>query len=205
MARPASATRRTRLAHPRRESRNSPIVCLLDSTVTGACDRFAQQDALIARAAQCCAANSRYPRRGYGSSRASAAQSATVPPGANMKMAIAAALVLLTGCASTLPGTGDASAARIAALEQRLDRMEDVQRIERLFRAYGYYFDKGLWAETTTLFTDDARVEIAQRGVYQGRAGVERMYVNVFGRGHNCLPPRGLNNHLILQPIITVA
>ena len=122
-----------------------------------------------------------------------------------MKIAIAAALVLLTGCASTLPGTGDASAARIAALEQRLDRMEDVQRIERLFRAYGYYFDKGLWAETTTLFTDDARVEIAQRGVYQGRAGVERMYVNVFGRGHNCLPPRGLNNHLILQPIITVA
>src|SRR5207253_2684395 len=74
-----------------------------------------------------------------------------------------------------------------------------------MLRAYGDYFDKGLWAAATTRFTDDARVEIAQRGVYRGRAGVERMYVNVFGRGHNCLPPRGLNNHLILQPIITVA
>ena len=111
--------------------------------------------------------------------------------------------LLLGGCAGAPPATGDG--ARIAALETRLARLEDTQQIERLFRAYGYYFDKGLWQEATTLFADDAVVEIAQRGVFRGRAGVERLYVKVFGRGRNCLPPNGLNNHLILQPIITVA
>lgn len=109
-----------------------------------------------------------------------------------------AAALLLGGCATT-------DTARVAQLEARLNRVEDVQGIERLFRAYGYYFDKGLWQEATTLFADDAVVEIAQRGVYRNRAGVERLYVGVFGRGRNCLPPNGLNNHLILQPIVTVA
>jgi SnoaL-like protein len=112
---------------------------------------------------------------------------------------------VLAGCGAMKPDTPSADAtARIAALEARLNAVEDVQKIERLFRAYGYYFDKGLWHEATTLFTDDAVVEIAQRGVYRGRAGVERIYQGVFGRGKNCLPPNGLNNHLILQPIITL-
>ena len=96
-------------------------------------------------------------------------------------------------------------AARVSALEKRVEAAENVQQLERLFRGYGYYFDKGLWRETTTLFTDDAKVEIAQRGIYTGRAGVERLYIDVFGRGKECLPPNGLNNHLILQPIFTVA
>jgi hypothetical protein len=112
------------------------------------------------------------------------------------------ACVLGAGCSTSAPPM-DVSA-RIAALESRLAAVEDVQKIERLFRAYGYYFDKGLWHEATTLFTDDAVVEIAQRGIYRNRAGVERLYVDVFGRGKNCLPENGLNNHLILQPIITI-
>jgi hypothetical protein len=114
---------------------------------------------------------------------------------------VCAALVTtlaLGGCATTDSG-------RISQLETRINRIEDTQHIERLFRAYGYYFDKGLWQEVATLFTDDAVVEIAQRGVYRNRTGVERLYVQLFGRGRNCLAPNGLNNHLILQPIITVA
>jgi hypothetical protein len=121
------------------------------------------------------------------------------------------AAVLLLGLASacapspaSAQAQGDAASARIAALEARLTALEDNRDIERLFRAYGYYFDKGLWKETTTLFTDDADVEIAQRGVYRGRSSVERLYVQIFGKGRNCLPPNGLNNHMILQPIMTV-
>ena len=110
--------------------------------------------------------------------------------------------VVVAGCAA--PAGGD-MAARMSALEKRVEAAENVQQLERLFRGYGYYFDKGLWRETTTLFTDDAKVEIAQRGIYTGRAGVERLYIDVFGRGKECLPPNGLNNHLILQPIFTVA
>jgi hypothetical protein len=107
---------------------------------------------------------------------------------------------LLAGCAAPNAET----TSRIAALEARVTAAEDIQKIERLFRAYGYYFDKGLWREATTLFTDDAQVEIAQRGIYRNRAGVERLYVDVFGHGNQCLAPNGLNNHLILQPIVTV-
>ena len=120
----------------------------------------------------------------------------------NVCLRIGASL-LMAGLLGACTTTADLSA-RVSALETRLSAAEDVQKIERLFRAYGYYFDKGLWRETTTLFSDDAVVEIAQRGIYRKRAGVERLYVGVFGRGKQCLPPRGLNNHLILQPIITV-
>jgi len=94
--------------------------------------------------------------------------------------------------------------ARLAVIEKKLANLENTKAIERLFRAYGYYFDKGLWKETTTLFADDAVVEIAQRGIYRGRAGVERLFIKLFGRDQNCLQPGGLNNHLILQPIINV-
>ncbi|HTT00583.1 MAG TPA: nuclear transport factor 2 family protein [Steroidobacteraceae bacterium] len=97
-----------------------------------------------------------------------------------------------------------ALATRLDALEAKVAAIEDVNNVERLIRAYGYYFDKGLWKETTTLFADDAVVEIAQRGVYRGRASIERLYVQLFGHGHQCLAPKGLNNHLILQPIVTV-
>ena len=116
-------------------------------------------------------------------------------------LAALACVLAVAGCAAP---AGD-MAARVSALEKRVEAAENVQQLERLFRAYGYYFDKGLWREATTLFSDDARVEIAQRGIYSGRAGVERLYIGVFGRGKECLPPNGLNNHLILQPIFTVA
>jgi hypothetical protein len=99
----------------------------------------------------------------------------------------------------------DAMAKRVSTLESRLTVLEDTQKIERLIRAYGYYFDKGLWHETTTLFSDDAVVEIAQRGVFRGKASVERLYIQLFGRGKECLGEGKLNNHLILQPIITVS
>ena len=94
--------------------------------------------------------------------------------------------------------------ARLAMIEKKLANLENTKAIERLFRAYGYYFDKGLWKETTTLFANDAVVEIAQRGIYRGRAGVERLFIKLFGRDQNCLQPGGLNNHLILQPIVNV-
>lgn len=111
---------------------------------------------------------------------------------------------VLAGCAASSVAPAASGADRLAALEARVVALEDLRSIERLFRAYGYYFDKGLWQETSTLFTDDAQVEIAQRGIYRGRAGVERLFLQLFGKGTNCLPPKGLNNHLILQPIMTV-
>jgi len=114
----------------------------------------------------------------------------------SLSIAILSTLLALTG--AVLPAHAQVSdlETRLAVIEKKVANLENTKAIERLFRAYGYYFDKGLWKETTTLFADDAVVEIAQRGIYRGRAGVER--------DQNCLQPGGLNNHLILQPIINV-
>jgi SnoaL-like domain len=117
---------------------------------------------------------------------------------------LVSASLALTGLASSAVAQSPDLEARLAVLEKKVANLENTRAIERLFRAYGYYFDKGLWKETTTLFTDDAVVEVAQRGVFRGKAGVERLYTKLFGRDQNCLQPGGLNNHLILQPIISV-
>ena len=121
-----------------------------------------------------------------------------------MRLSLVLLLIVMAFFGPTRAPAADATAARLAALEARVNAIEDGNSIERLIRAYGYYFDKGLWSETTTLFADDAVVEIAQRGIYRGRASIERLYVQLFGHGKACLAPNGLNNHLILQPIISV-
>ena len=93
---------------------------------------------------------------------------------------------------------------RIAELEQRVQREEDKSAIEKLTRAYGYYVDKQLWDQVGGLFTTDARVEIAGRGVYRGTAGVDRLFREVMGGGQIGLRSGALFNHLILQGIVDV-
>ena len=61
-------------------------------------------------------------------------------------------LSLLAGGCGRGPSAEDAAQvaaleARIAALEQRKERIEDVNALERLQAAYGYYADRGLWDE----------------------------------------------------------
>lgn len=90
----------------------------------------------------------------------------------------------------------------VAALERRIERLEDVAAIEKLVSAYGYYLDKQMWDEFANLFADDATMEISKRGVYVGRARI-REALHLFGpqfieSGH-------LHNHIQLQPLITVA
>ena len=46
-------------------------------------------------------------------------------------------------------------------------RIEDINAIKRLQRAYGYYFDEGLWDEMAELFSADATFEMGLDGAYQ--------------------------------------
>lgn len=94
---------------------------------------------------------------------------------------------------------------RLATLEQRVARLEDRARIENLTRAYGYYVDKQLWDQVADLFSDDARVEIAGRGVYRGKDGVRRLFLQSMGGGQIGLRPGGLFNHMILQGVTDIA
>jgi hypothetical protein len=98
----------------------------------------------------------------------------------------------------------NALAARVAALEQRKERIEDVNAIERLQAAYGYYVDRGLWDEVTSLFADDGTIEIALDGVYVGKARI-REYLYALGGGRQGLVDGELNEHLQVMPVITLS
>ena len=65
---------------------------------------------------------------------------------------------------------------------ERLQRLEDIQAIERLQRAYGYYVDKNLWDQVVDLFADKSSVELDQRGIFLNKEGVRRMFLENRGR-----------------------
>lgn len=94
------------------------------------------------------------------------------------------------------------TAARIAQYRERVERLEDAEAIENLTAYFGYYFDKGMWADVADLFAANGSFEYGQRGVYVGKERIARALL-LFG-------PEGLgkgylNNHMMLQPIIEVA
>lgn len=121
------------------------------------------------------------------------------------KRVLIAAIALGALAVSSAASAQTSAERRLAALEARVGRLEDRAKIENLTRAYGYYVDKQLWDQVSDLFSDDARVEIAGRGVYLGKAGVRRLFVDSMGGGQIGLRPGALFNHMILQGVTDVA
>jgi hypothetical protein len=122
--------------------------------------------------------------------------------------AAAALLATLGGCGGEQSAEEAAALraleARVAALEARKERVADVNAIERLQGAYGYYVDRGLWDEAAALFADDGTIEIGLDGVYVGKARV-REYLHALGGGRQGLADGELNEHLQVMPVITLA
>jgi hypothetical protein len=126
-----------------------------------------------------------------------------------LRAIVAAGLTaLICGCDTGGSPAEDAEATaladRVAALEQRKTRIEDVNAIERLQAAYGYYVDRALWDEVANLFADDGTIEIGLDGVYVGRERV-REYLYALGGGSQGLPDGRLSEHLQVMPVITLA
>ena len=97
-----------------------------------------------------------------------------------------------------------AARSRLAAIEQRAARVDDVDQIENLQRSYGYYVDKMLWEDVLDLFTDDATMEIGLSGVYVGKDSIRKYLYSLSGGREG--PLEGvLFNHMQLQPVVTVA
>jgi hypothetical protein len=99
-------------------------------------------------------------------------------------------------------GTSDLTA-DLAALATRLMRLQDAEEIENLQNAYGFYLDKWQWDSATALFAQQGTLELAQRGVYVGRARIRASLEDAFG-------PQGLHqgevsDHAFYQPVIHVA
>jgi hypothetical protein len=103
-------------------------------------------------------------------------------------------------------GPEDAGAlrTRLAAVQARATRIEDINEIENLQGSYGYYTDKMLWDEVVDLFADDGTLEIGPSGVYAGKDSIRRYLLSLSGGRQG--PLEGvLYDHFQLQPIVTVA
>ncbi len=130
----------------------------------------------------------------------------------------------INGAETTYPATGGPSVASIAATqfnppaydappasdvagalasaETLIQQVKDFHEIENLENAYGYYLDKNLWNDLADLFAENGSMELAQRGVYQGRERVRQFLFEVFGMEG---PVQGrLGNHVHMQPVITL-
>jgi ketosteroid isomerase-like protein len=99
-------------------------------------------------------------------------------------------------------GTTD-GAADLTTLATRLARLQDAEEIENLQNAYGFYLDKWQWDSATALFAQQGTIELAQRGVYVGKARIRASLEDAFG-------PEGLHqgevsDHAFYQPVIHVA
>lgn len=113
------------------------------------------------------------------------------------------AALFLGGCASR--AEVEALRARLDASERRAQALEDVNAIEKLNRAYGYYVDKGLWDQVVDLFAEQSSVEIEAGGVYLGKQGADRLFRQKFGQGRIGFSDGRLFNHMQLQGIVDVA
>lgn len=94
--------------------------------------------------------------------------------------------------------------AKLAALSTRAERIADYDELRNLQQIFGYYFDKALWEQVADLFAENATLEVAQNGVYEGKAAIRRYLMGLTG-GKPGLAPGQLYNHLQLSPVITLS
>jgi hypothetical protein len=95
-----------------------------------------------------------------------------------------------------------AEAFELADLRRRLEALADVQAIENLQNAYGYYIDKWQWDQAAGLFAQDATLEVGQRGVYVGRDRIRRSFELDGAPG---LHQGEVNDHIQYQAVIHVS
>jgi hypothetical protein len=96
--------------------------------------------------------------------------------------------------------------ATLEELQARLTRLDDIKKIEDLQRIFGYYQDYGEWEQIVDLFTEDEpSVEEADRGVYKGKDGVRRYFVDLLGGGPGRRQrPGWLNIMFQMQGVVTI-
>jgi hypothetical protein len=102
------------------------------------------------------------------------------------------------------PATGVApkTSATLAALQQRVDLLNDEDRIRNLQSAYGYYADRKMWDDVVDLFAKDGVVEIGGQGVWRGPASIRRSFETMGGAG---LTHGQLNDRVQNDVIVTIA
>lgn len=136
-----------------------------------------------------------------GADGSASAASASPAPDADPETAVQSAAALSADSGADAAGLA-ALQARLVRLEQTVGRLEDERAIVNLQRSYGYFVDKAMWKETADLFADDATLEIGGRGVFVGKPRILQYLTWLAPQG---LVHGKLQNHIQLQPVITVA
>jgi hypothetical protein len=108
--------------------------------------------------------------------------------------------LLLSACSGGGGSGLEALQAEVAALRTQVQRSEDHLAILNLQSIYGYYVDKSQWDQAADLFSKDATLEIAGRGLFTGQDRI-REYLHQLGP----LEYGKLFNHTQLQPVVHVA
>jgi hypothetical protein len=121
-------------------------------------------------------------------------------PGAGAMGAAAVTTALLLSACSGGGGELEALKAEVAALRTQVQRSDDHLAILNLQSIYGYYVDKSQWDQAADLFSKDATLEIAGRGLFTGQDRI-REYLHQLGP----LEYGKLFNHTQLQPVVHVA
>jgi len=90
----------------------------------------------------------------------------------------------------------------LAALNLRLDRLDDEAAIVRLQHQYGYYLDRHDWDSLASLFAEEGTFEHGLEGVYVGRQSIRR----AFGQFGDRAPGAGsIDDHILFQTYVSVA
>ncbi len=97
-----------------------------------------------------------------------------------------------TGGGTSAGALGD----RVAKLAERAARLNDQAEVTNLQDNYGDAIDRKLWDQAANLFADNGTLELGMRGVYVGKASIRRALDH--------LSPKGLNDHVYLQTLVTV-
>jgi hypothetical protein len=88
----------------------------------------------------------------------------------------------------------------------RLQALEDIIQIDKLEKIYGYYLDNGMFREVVDLFSETTEsVEVGDRGVFKGKDGVKRFFLDYLGAGGKPRPAGDMAFHMQHQGVIDVA
>jgi hypothetical protein len=119
----------------------------------------------------------------------------------NMKRTklLAVSCNLILAMSATVPAHAQSASERLAALDARITRLEDMNQIERLQRTYGYFVDKSQWTQLSELFSDDATLEIGGKGLFLGKPRVLEYMHKAFGV--DGAKEGSLANHMQFQSI----
>lgn len=103
---------------------------------------------------------------------------------------------------TAIPKDEESAAIRLAASKEALARMTGEDAGIRMQNIYGYYVDQKMWNDVTDLFAADGTLEIVGIGRWTGEQSIRRSFGNI---GSNSLLHGEVNEHLQLEPIVTVA